>query len=199
MTNTLRDIYLSVHHTYRLEGNLRFELAYGADEDYLECIRKGKGRAKKLFDTIFSNQEKIQLVFFLPNNSGKIIMKRFLINGQYRMVDSFTTSAWNGYYEGFVTVTILEFSRKDLMVTKLIDSMMYRDFPTPGKLKLDYAIHFYNPSRQIILNIYDDRGCDIWSWDKKVLKSIFQEYQEWILDYDRKQIEAYYLEVLLQE
>ncbi|MGX7023821.1 DUF3885 domain-containing protein [Vagococcus hydrophili] len=32
-----------------------------------------------------------------------------------------------------------------------------------GKLKIKSNFVFYNAKENIILNIYDDRGCDIWS------------------------------------
>lgn len=191
MTHKLKEVYLNVHHTYPLEGNLRFELAHG-EGDTPERIRMGKKRGKQLFAEVFGEEDRLQLVFFLPKHSAKITMKRFLFNEQGKIVDSFTTNAWGGYYSEPVTVTIVEVDRKNVMIAKLIDGMMHRDFPTPGKLKLHYPIHFYQPRKEIILNIYDDRGCDIWSWDQQRLKQIYDRYQDWLLDYDRQVMDTFY-------
>ena len=37
--------------------------------------------------------------------------------------------------------------------------------------------------------MYDDRGLDIISADKEILGPIYKKQKDWILDYDREQID----------
>lgn len=36
---------------------------------------------------------------------------------------------------------------------------------------------------------YDDRGLDIVASERETLKSIYEQYNKWILDFDRKRVE----------
>ena len=48
---------------------------------------------------------------------------------------------------------------------------------------------FFCPLTTNALHIYDDRGCDIWSNDKETLRIIYKSLNDWILDYNRKEID----------
>ncbi|WP_276917527.1 DUF3885 domain-containing protein [Aneurinibacillus aneurinilyticus] len=48
---------------------------------------------------------------------------------------------------------------------------------------------FINTTRHTIFNLYDDRGLDIASNCKGTLKELYIKYNDWILDYDREQID----------
>ncbi|WP_407676688.1 DUF3885 domain-containing protein [Planomicrobium stackebrandtii] len=37
-------------------------------------------------------------------------------------------------------------------------------------------------------HLYDDRDCDILAADKEDIRFLYNEYNEWILNYDRKEI-----------
>lgn len=61
------------------------------------------------------------------------------------------------------------------------------DFPFQIILiKSDFV--FLNEPKSIILTIYDDRGCDIWSDNLTIQKEFYHKYNSWILDYDRETI-----------
>ena len=53
-------------------------------------------------------------------------------------------------------------------------------------------IYFYSTTNKTGFRIYDDRGCDIWSDDKEVLRPIYESLNDWILDYDRPEIDKYF-------
>ncbi|TGE31087.1 DUF3885 domain-containing protein [Desulfosporosinus sp. Sb-LF] len=44
-----------------------------------------------------------------------------------------------------------------------------------------------------MLHLYDDRGLDIVSHDKNTLMPLYQELNEWILDYDSKRMDEMFL------
>jgi len=49
--------------------------------------------------------------------------------------------------------------------------------------------YFVNIDKKLILHMYDDRGLDIVSADREALVSIYKKHNDWILDYDREQID----------
>lgn len=192
MENRIRNIYLKHHYTYELLGNLRFELAHGNSENYENDIEKGKIRGAKLFNVAFKEEKSIQLIFFVSKFDKKINFKRFLHKNKFRIVDSFETTAWFNYYDEPLTVMIIEVPLKNLRLGMLLDGIFYQDFRSIGKLKIKHPIVFYNKNKDIILNIYDDRGADLYTENKKIGSDFFQTYHNWLLDYDLKTMTNYY-------
>lgn len=50
-------------------------------------------------------------------------------------------------------------------------------------------VFFINITKKIIFHMYDDRWLDIIASDKNMLEPIYNKYNDWILDYDRKKID----------
>lgn len=53
-----------------------------------------------------------------------------------------------------------------------------------------YDIYFINLTKKVIYHLYDDRGCDILAADKETIRFLYEEYNDWILDYDRDEIDT---------
>lgn len=58
-----------------------------------------------------------------------------------------------------------------------------------GEQFITQKVYFFSAKNQTCFNIYDDRGCDIWSNSLKELRPIYERLNEWILDYNRKEID----------
>lgn len=58
-----------------------------------------------------------------------------------------------------------------------------------GEPFITQRVYFFSPKNQTGFNIYDDRGCDIWSNEIKELKPIYENLNSWILDYNRNEID----------
>lgn len=121
MNNKLRDIYLKYHSTYYLKENIRFELAHGNYENYYEqmenhvpmnVVENGKQRAIVLFNDIFKNSETIQVILTISQHSSKNRIQKFLFKNQFKIIDTFMTNSWYDYYEGLVTVLVIETEKK---------------------------------------------------------------------------------------
>lgn len=50
-------------------------------------------------------------------------------------------------------------------------------------------IYFVNITKGTIFHIYDDRGCDLVATKKEAIRGIYNEYNDWILNYDKKKID----------
>lgn len=57
-----------------------------------------------------------------------------------------------------------------------------------GYSALVSSVFLVNTDIEILFYLYDDRGADVMASDKEVLRSMFDKFQSWILDYDRKKI-----------
>lgn len=52
-----------------------------------------------------------------------------------------------------------------------------------------HDIFFININRETIFHVYDDRGCDLLGKSAETIRDIYNKYNEWILDYDREEID----------
>jgi hypothetical protein len=50
--------------------------------------------------------------------------------------------------------------------------------------------YFYDPDAEVVLHIYDDRGMDLTSLSATTLRSTYDHYAGWLLDWDRPRMEA---------
>lgn len=75
----------------------------------------------------------------------------------------------------FLTVISYEYSPHPARILK--------GFPRYG-----IDIYFINVTRKMIYHLYDDRGCDVIASNKEDLRTLYEEFNDWILDYDREQI-----------
>ncbi|MDU5511793.1 DUF3885 domain-containing protein [Enterococcus gilvus] len=196
MNKKIRNIYLNYHHTYPLKENIRLELAHGTHSTQFENIENAKHRAMTLFNDVFKDSETVQIILFVSQYSKKTRIASFLQKNKFRVIDSFTTDSWKDYCIDTTTVLVIETKKENLRTAKLIDGLCYQDFYDHGKLRIKIPLVLYNFQDNLLLNIYDDRGCDIWSDNLVRQKEIYQKYNSWILEYDRKKISSYYDSIL---
>ncbi|HEX8658282.1 MAG TPA: DUF3885 domain-containing protein, partial [Hymenobacter sp.] len=46
-------------------------------------------------------------------------------------------------------------------------------------------LYFLNLDRALIFHMYDDRGLDILAADRQTLRPLYEQFHDWLLDYDR--------------
>ena len=98
-------------------------------------------------------------------------------------------------YEDMVTHRfVLSCKKSDIRYHQLLSAISYEDFPHPTRiLKRNYSssydIYFVNVTKKMIYHLYDDRGCDVIASNKEDLRQLYVDCNDWILDYDRDQID----------
>ncbi|MFE5132048.1 DUF3885 domain-containing protein, partial [Bacillus mobilis] len=46
-----------------------------------------------------------------------------------------------------------------------------------------------NTTKDIIMYIYDDRGCEVIAKNKETIRNLYEKYKKWIPDYERESID----------
>jgi hypothetical protein len=103
-----------------------------------------------------------------------------------RVYDNVKDDKWN--------IAIVKLEPKRLKVENLLAAIAHTDFPhrqptldNNGVLS-NKELYFINLEKKLIFNMYDDRGLDIIAKDIETLRPIFNRFSDWILDYDREEI-----------
>ncbi|MBD7908119.1 DUF3885 domain-containing protein [Sporosarcina gallistercoris] len=77
--------------------------------------------------------------------------------------------------------------RSDFRYAALLKAICNQDM---GKRpSIHYPVYFVNETKGTIYYVYDDRGCDVLGTEPGVIHSVYEEFNDWILDYDRAEID----------
>ncbi len=71
---------------------------------------------------------------------------------------------------------------------KLLQAIIHTDFH--GFRELSSAVFFLNTTDHILYHLYDDRGLDVVAETKESILPLYQQFQNWLLDYDKKRMQT---------
>ena len=181
------------------EGNVIPNVGDTDTDEYFQEVTK---RASTIFKTAFDSSDEVFLVFMdYKYKRRKITFSNFT----FKQIDNLKKfevgfSKEKLLYEpddkfDIRNVAIIKLTADRINHKNILTAIGHSDFP-PRQPRLDNKgfltskeIYFVNISKKLIFHMYDDRGLDIISADKETLRLIYKEHNNWILDYDRKQID----------
>lgn len=189
---------------YAWEPGLRFEIA-DPKRSYEEpnFLAQAFERSTVLFDTAFNDEDEILFVTDLITWRNNSFIRKKPVN-VYKKYIKQPQALYKLQLEEIElpefdeNITTRRFSyacrKKDVRYPQLLQAICYRDFNHPSKITnyqgSDARIYLINITQQLIYHLYDDRGCDIIAADKEDIRFLYEQYNDWILDYDREKIDA---------
>lgn len=69
-------------------------------------------------------------------------------------------------------------------ITPLLEAIMSCDFKGFGFLELSSAVFFFDTTRHLLFHPYDDRGADVVAEKVEDIRFLYEECQNWLLEYD---------------
>ncbi|KGL41318.1 hypothetical protein BMT55_03410 [Listeria newyorkensis] len=163
---------------YHAPVGIRFELGDPAEMDEEIYFKRVNYRAKRLFQEIFEPSDLIYLVVDKDTDS----IRRYLKNKNLKYSLSMDSNSR----------IILKCKIEDLRCIRMLQAILNVDLIRKPRLR--GQCWFINTRTNIIFHAYDDRGLDIVGNEASLLRSLYTQYQDWILDYDRAQIDHYFIE-----
>ena len=196
---------------YSWKYGIRFEISMPCVEHESKSnLQQIEERITCLFNKAFNDGDKMLLITdihcerkdsFLQKRPTKVYQKYIKDKGlrrklQHKVLPSVFLEDEDGEdYEEMVTHRfILPCKKTDIRYKPLLTAISYEDFPHPSQILKGFPrngidIYFINVTRKMIYHLYDDRGCDIIASNKEDLRSLYEDLNDWILDYDREQID----------
>jgi len=177
---------------YNWTIGLRFNLQTSSPdkEEYFDEVLK---RATTLFQKTFDPSDNLLIVFIqFKWKRRKIRFKNYFfkqIKGlnkeeiDYRRINRLyekndIDDIWN--------VATIKVKADRLNYTETFRAIANVDFARDPNIQ--GQVYIINADKNIIFNMYDDRGLDIISTDKELLKSLYKTFDSWLLDYDRDEM-----------
>ena len=186
---------------YSWDFGLRFNLQVGATgtDDYFKEVTR---RSSTIFETAFAASDSLFLV--LMDYKYKRSRIRFS-NFTFKQIDNLTKTEISYSKEvrlyqpddksDIRNIAMIKLAIDRINYKNILTAIGHSDFP-PRKPRLDLngfltgkEIYFLNIDKKLIFHMYDDRGLDIVSAEKETLRPIYENHNDWILDYDREQID----------
>ncbi|AQZ47980.1 hypothetical protein ERICIV_01733 [Paenibacillus larvae subsp. larvae] len=182
---------------YNARYGLRFDL--GSDLEINQGrVEQVYYRSKSLFYEINSNEDELFFVIFADfwNDEPMLTIKDEVINVFQNYLKDFSIAEINQvvipyrYKEDDEddTMTLRVYIKRKVKDIKLDDLLVSM---ADGNVYGD--IYLINSKKHVIYDLYDDRGLDIISCYKESLYKLYTDYNNWILEYDRKRIDKIFL------
>ena len=196
---------------YLWDYGIRFEisdpeLAFG-DKANLKQVYK---RYTEIFHKVFDANDQILLVAnvysekesrFLQKRPLNIYRKyvknkKRLNQLQHTIIPSVFLDDEDGddYKDEVIHQFVLPCQKNEIRYVPLLSAISYEDFCHPscilkGFPRNGYDVFFVNATKKVVYHLYDDRGCDVIASNKETIRPLYEEHNEWILDYDRQKID----------
>jgi len=166
---------------YIFDNSLRFELAEG--ESSVERFLSAYYKAMEICESAFSNQESISVCLAFAGDS---YLERL---SEFRAIRDLEFKFPRQRYLTSEPVEDQECSRNYLFfrtdrseVHKLLFGKLGCELGITPSFWFD--VYLYSMEEGILIYPYDDRGMDVVGPNKDKIRSLFEKYSEWLLDYD---------------
>ncbi|WP_133406544.1 DUF3885 domain-containing protein [Parashewanella tropica] len=191
---------------YNWETSIRFEIGPSEiplwedrEKEMLneEYFTQAFHRATKIFDEVFSADDEIEIIVQRFSDGRQKIKKSNFISRHILSRVSYTTESEriHDIYEmeykkhHWHRVTYSSLKVQDVDYKSIIQASINVDFSCRGETYIGEC-YFINKSRDIILDIYDDRGMDVLAFKKSSIQPLYEKFNQWILDHNRNEIDT---------
>ncbi|UOO43785.1 DUF3885 domain-containing protein (plasmid) [Priestia megaterium] len=200
------NLILSPSLFYSWKNSIRFEISNPLIPYYKkEHLEQAFYRSIRLFEAVFGEEDELLLVtdvhaikkdIFLQKRPLNVYLKYIKDKKKlYQLSHYLLPSVFDEEDDQSITHRfILSCKKSELKYVQLLKAICYEDFTHPSNIlksnpQSGYDIYFINLSKEIIFHLYDDRGCDVLASNKESIEFLYEEYNHWILDYDREEID----------
>ncbi|ANY65934.1 hypothetical protein BBD42_05240 [Paenibacillus sp. BIHB 4019] len=182
---------------YNAPVGIRFEMGGDICEAAARA-EKVKSRALVLFNAINRYEDFIYFVLFMDSwdEHPVTLFEKDVYKTFNDYISGFPISEvskqeqeyrYKGLNDAGDIVTVRYYARmklQNLNVSPLLEAIANRSLGLEPII--DGDIYIINETNKTIFHLYDDRGLDIIAEKVEVLRGIYEQYNDWILDYDRK-------------
>ncbi|TWT07975.1 DUF3885 domain-containing protein [Planococcus sp. CPCC 101016] len=187
---------------YIWQNSMRFEISDPQIPfDDPTVMRQTFSRAGALFDAVFRTEDELLLMTDILTKTQNNFLHKKPLNVYRKYVKHRTVlnrlqlQEFDDLEEESKTYRYwLPCQKGDIRYPQLLQAICYEDFGHSSRIlksnpQVGSNVYFINLSRNMIFHLYDDRGCDILAADKEKLRFLHEDFNSWILDYDREEID----------
>lgn len=188
---------------YSWNYSIRFEISNPKiPRNVKENMKQTFQRSITLFNKVFDERDEILLVTDVRTSSNNHFLQKKPLNVYKKYIKDKDLLYKLRHqllddepYKMVIHRFILPCKKNTIRYAPLLKAICYEDFAHSTTIlknnqESGYEIYFVNLTKRVIFHLYDDRGCDILASNKAAIRYLYDEYIDWILDYDRKKIDV---------
>lgn len=172
------------------------------DTNTEEYFEEGIRRLMDLFEFVFDEGDNM---FFILNDYKYRKSRIRLFNYAFKQIENlkkeeisyfktkelyYLNDKSDNWNTGVIKVTTKRINYRNIFTAIVNSDFLNRQPRLEKKEKFtSKEIYFVNIDKKLIFNTYDDRGVDIVAAEKETLRPIYEKYNNWLLDYDRKEMD----------
>lgn len=182
---------------YNAAASLRFEIG-GDEEIYLADHRMPNGayvenaldRAMAIYRQLPAAPDILRLETFYRQKDRPYVSQRMLTNLGLPQPDLLVPGQKEPeHQEDSPCFYYWNLEKGAPFLRKLLREIILGEISPQGLDWLCSSVYFLDSRHDILYHLYDDRGCDVVAPEKTLLEPLYREFNQWILDYDREQID----------
>lgn len=192
---------------YLWQTGIRFELGVNDQTDCIQnyhvYLKEVYKRAITLFESVHNSNDEIYIVVDVGDYAnGKAFQHKLNVFAKYVKEKSLLLKLQHQTIpymspedeeDNFKTQRfILECTPSDFQYKSMIQAICNHEMGI--KPSISHRVYFVNVCKNTIFHIYDDRGGDLLATSANLIRHVYEDYHEWILDYDREAIDQIFNE-----
>jgi len=198
---------INAEHTLGGQVCIRFELGGDKENGTIERVIQATDRALAIFNDTFQYPTS-EIFVLIYEYQGENI---FNASNDY-LYNQFPKDCFTKFYNRLEIVNTRYFTtneKGDNILDKdeariIIGKLPLKDINTKNILKaivnteigfnpgIDQRVFFFDTKTDKAFQMYDDRGCYVWSNNADKIRDIYIKRNEWIVDYHRQEINKYF-------
>ncbi len=190
-------------HSIGGDVHIRFELGGDLGNGTFQRVQQATDRATAIFNDTFPNANALIYVLIYDYNKShdeylyeqfpKEQFARFYnqtetINNNYLIADE---DGNDSFEKEETRLTIGKLPVGTINIHNILNGIANAEMGFDPCI--NQSIYFFEPITDRGFYMYDDRGCYVWSNDADKIRDIYTIRNQWIVDYHRNEIDAYFL------
>ncbi len=198
---------IDTEHSLGGHVHIRFELGEEKENGTIERVTYSTNRALTIFNETFndSTHEIFILIYEYQDEdifsaSNDYLHKQFPADSFeqfYNKLETVNTRYFTTDENGNdvpekenVGIIIGKLPIKDINVKNILNGIANNEMGFNPSI--NQRIFFFDPATDKAFQMYDDRGCFVWSDKADKIRDIYIKRNDWIVEYHRAEIEAYF-------
>ncbi len=198
---------IDTEHTIGGQFHIRFELGGDKENGTTERVNQVTDRALKIFNDTFDNLTNDVFILIYEyegentfNASNEYLHKQFLgdsFNKFYNQLETVNTRYFTTDENGNdtletdqVRIIIGKLPLKNISIKNILTGIANTEMGFDPAI--DQRVFFFDPLTDKGFQMYDDRGCYVWSDKADKIRDIYIKRNNWIVEYHRPEIENYF-------
>lgn len=199
---------IDTEHTLGGAVYIRFELGGELRNGTKKRVNQAVERAFAIFEDAFpdANDETFVLVYdymgaTFNNGSANFLYDQFpkdAFGKFYNQVEFVNTRHYvsdeNGnetFEKAEVRIVIGKLPINSINVRNILNGIANAEMGLEPSI--DQRVFFFNPKIDIAFQMYDDRGCYLWSDKPDKIRAVYDRRKDWIVEFDRPEIDQYFM------